>query len=188
MTDAVEAAFQRSYKAMLYGDRLWRGEQGKHFPSKADVNPTLNGVTQKAFTDLGYPGNVMDMTPEQQEAIYRRYWQDGKSDKLATLGFGNLALAHHFTFFNTSPKSAMKILQRAVGMKGPDGIFGPRTLDAIAAVENERDAIVRYCGILIRFYRDICVEKPHLAPNLKGWEARVDFIQRATGLTPSKAD
>ena len=189
-----EATFQWAYQFLIYGDtprkgeKLWRGEQGRHDPTAADPHPTLNGVTQRAYEafrgDSGH--SVMAMTPAEQETIYyRNYWLASSAGKLAAMDKPNLALCHFVTAVNTGLKPAAKMLQRAIRNESlhveADGIIGPKTLDACLAAD-DHEASVKYTGQLVRFYRALVTGRPELAANLKGWQLRTSAIQREIGL------
>jgi len=190
----LDDIWQWSYRFVLYGDtprkgeKLWRGEQGRHDPTTADPNPTLDGVTQRAFEAFtGQPGaSVFDMTDDQRRDIYyQNYWLPSGAGKIAAMDKPKLALCHFVTAVNTGMKPAAKMLQRAV--RAPafplvvDGAIGPKTLDAIADVE-DREAATKYTGQLVRHYRALAEAREDLRPNLKGWLLRVTAIQREIGL------
>ena len=118
-----EEMYEWSYRFLIYGDtprrgeKLWRGEQGKHTPTEADPNPTLNGVTQNAYdTYRGEGGHsVFEMTEtEQRDIYYRNYWLKSRAGQLAAMDKPKLALCHFVTSVNTGMKPAAKMLQRAV--------------------------------------------------------------------------
>lgn len=192
MTDAT---FQQAYRFVLHGDtpkpgkpKLWAGEKGKHLPTRADPHPTLDGVIQDtydAYRDrLGQARqSVLLMEPEEREAIYRDFWHQSHAGKLEAMGKTRLAICHYTTFFNLPPAAANKILQRAIGATA-DGVVGPNTLDA-AARADDLQAAVRYCGQLVRYYKQIASDggpDDRHAPNLNGWLLRVTAIQKEVGL------
>ena len=185
-----QEAYQWASYFLLKGDtpkagrrKLWYGEQGRHDPTPADPHPTLNGITQEAYTAAGFAGSVMDMTPAEQDDIYRDYWKRCWANELALKGLCKFALAHYATAFNMGNHAASELLQRAAGMRNQDldGIMGPRTLKAAAAVA-ERELLVKYTGNLVTRYQKIAEQHPEKAPNLKGWLLRVEAIQRETGI------
>lgn len=186
----VDETFDWCYQFTLHGDspipgkpKLWRGEIGDHRPSVADSHPTRNGVTQEAYdahrlSSGQVARSVFAMEPSEQSAIYRDYFDRSHAGKLAALDKPKLALCHFATFFNTRPVKANQILQRAVqnGVKLTiDGVIGPKTLDAVATVD-DREGAIRYIGQLLRFYRSLG------GPNLAGWTLRVQAIQREVGV------
>lgn len=191
----ADTMFRRAYQFVLYGDtpppgksKLWRGEQGAHKASHADPNDTLDGVIQTtydAYRASGWlaPQSVFQMNPAEREAIYRDYWQDSRAAEVEGAGKPMLALVHFATYFNLPPREAVKLLQRSVDAS-PDGALGPKTLAAVTASE-DRQAAVRYCGHLVRYYKRIATDAgpgDRHAPNLAGWLLRVSAIQRELGL------
>lgn len=190
----TDETFDWALHFLIYGDtprkgeQLWRGEQGKSVPRPSDVNPTLDGVTQRAYDAYrGESGHsVYEMIPAERDAIYHRnYWLPSGAGKLAAMDKPNLALCHFVTAVNTGMKPAAKMLQRAVRSAthqiAADGMIGPKTLDACLAAD-DHDAAVKYTGQLIRHYRAIAAGRPDLAPNLPGWILRTTALQREIGL------
>lgn len=178
----AETSFEWAYRFTLRGNALWRGEQGIHLPTKADPNPTKDGVTASTYEALGYKGSVLSMTEDERASIYQHFWDASHSKDVDQAGKPKLAVCHFVTFFNLRPMAATKILQRSCGMDtGVDGLWGPNTLGLVRSCD-ERTALVRYTGGLIRHYRALVDENPDLAPNLKGWELRVTAIQRELGI------
>lgn len=91
---------------------------------------TKYGISAAAYPNL----DIRNLTLEQAKAIYLTdYWQAAGCDKLPeVVRFDHFDMAVNSGVFN-----AKKILQRAVGVED-DGIVGPKTLAAIAAIAPEK--------------------------------------------------
>lgn len=88
--------------------------------------------------------DVIDMTPEQAEAIYRKdYWEAAKCPALP----GPLALVHYDTAVNQGVGRAARFLQQAAGAT-VDGAIGPMTLAAVERKYKKDPAgmITEYCA------------------------------------------
>lgn len=136
-----------------------------------DPNPTLDGVTQRAYDTYRRSQNlptrtVRDMDAAERSAIYRRYWDDCGADLLPA----RAANAHFAFAFNAGPVQAVKVLQRALGVEA-DGRVGPRTRAAILAAA---DATLLPALLLeqLAYYHTIA-RPAHLRPNLMAWVGRV---------------
>lgn len=97
---------------------------------------TIGGISLRALVAAGLDFNadgrvdradLEAMTPEERRAFYRgRYWTPVRGDRLPA----PLALLVYDCAVNQGVRRASRILQRAAGAR-PDGIVGPRTLDAV---------------------------------------------------------
>lgn len=122
-------AFQRAHAFVA----RWEGGfvDDPHDPGGA----TKWGVTIRTLISKGLDLNndgainrkdILDMTPEQAERIYfNEYWQASGCPDLPD----GLALVHYDSSVNQGVSRAVRFLQKTVGAT-PDGVFGPRTLEA----------------------------------------------------------
>lgn len=140
-----------------------------------DPNPTMYGVTQKAY-DAYRSGHKLPLRSvrliEQHEVgdIYRSYWVDAKCDRLPRL----TAITMFDMSINAGPGGAIKCLQRAVGTED-DGAWGPKTEQAVADYIRtipEKRLAYQICWERIRYYVDLA-KSPRLRPNLLSWVHRV---------------
>lgn len=169
-------------------------ERGWYDGSEArDPNPTLNGVTQKAFDKyrrklLGpnfTPLSVAKMTPAQEAEIYGEYYDNAHAGELPSP-----IDALHFAYaFNAGPSgepwAAIEVLQRVLGVTA-DGKVGPMTRAAIARATDTPAHIARlYYDLLIEHlteYRRM-IKNPRLAPNARSWMMRLIEAHKAARLT-----
>ncbi len=104
---------------------------------------TMKGITQAVYNTYrksvgAARQSVRCISDDEVKAIYRgRYWSLIKGDSLPP-GVG-------FVVFdgavNSGPAQSVKWLQRALGLDRVDGLVGPQTLQAVAAV-NDHDALI----------------------------------------------
>ncbi|MCM5560326.1 glycoside hydrolase family 108 protein [Pleomorphomonas sp. JP5] len=104
---------------------------------------TMKGITQAVYDTYRKSvgagrQSVRCISDDEVRAIYRgRYWNLIKGDSLPP-GVG-------FVVFdgavNSGPAQSVKWLQRALGLDRVDGLVGPQTLQAVAAV-NDHDALI----------------------------------------------
>lgn len=93
------------------------------------------GETKYGISKRQYPGeNIKEMTLVRAKDIYQRdYWWKAGCDLVPD--------AVKFDLFDTAvnagPGAAIRMLQRAVGVE-PDGVIGPKTMQAISSMDPER--------------------------------------------------
>ena len=131
--------------------------------------PTNRGITQRTYSAWlkanGKPEKrVINLTEHEYNSIYSmNYWRP-----LYTLEkFPALRMCVFDAAVHSGPSRAIKILQKAVGVK-PDGIIGPITLG-----ECNYTTIVAYCSERRRFVRRL---KNYLH-NKNGWENRISKVE-----------
>lgn len=115
--------------------------------------------------------DILDMTEEQAERIFRGYWDRAKCASLPE----PLAVVHYDCAVNQGVGRASRILQKAVGAK-VDGIIGPRTLEATRASWRRRRA-----GLLGEYCARRAVHYSSLANVVRfglGWFRRLFDCQR----------
>lgn len=132
------------------------------------------GVTQVSYTHWlykqGLPArDVMGITREEVDSIYRNYWTSARCDDLPY----PLNVAHFDASINHGPRNAIRILQEGVGAD-VDGVVGPQTLTMAshAYAKVERVLLAR-----LRFYYDICRRRPASRKFLLGWVRRIVKLQ-----------
>ncbi len=137
--------------------------------------PTMKGVIKRVYDDYrrskGEPlRDVREITGAEIEEIYRkRYWDLIQGDKLP-------AGIDYVVFdgaVNSGPAQATKWLQRAVGV-GADGILGPETLAAVAAVSDHDELIDK-----VQDRRLAMLTHLRTWPTFgKGWGRRVEEVRQ----------
>jgi lysozyme family protein len=150
------------------------GEEGGLADVAADRGGRTNlGIATPTWNEwrdrLGKPGQpVDDCTREDAETIYHTgYWLGAKCDGLpwpVSLVVFDSAVQH-------GPRNAVKLLQRAVGVKD-DGAVGPDTLAAAAKV-NTAKLVRALLFARLSFYRGILVNDKSQREFAAGWIARV---------------
>src|SRR5690349_449891 len=116
--------FDQAFEALL-------GHEGGYVNNPADPG----GETKFGISKRAYPGeDIRNLTLDRAKAIYLRdYWGPAGCDAAPD--------AIRFDLFdmavNSGIKAAMKCLQKAAGC-GEDGILGPQTQRAVAAMDPER--------------------------------------------------
>jgi lysozyme family protein len=123
------------------------------------------GETKFGISRRAHPTeNIAGMTLERAKEIYRRdYWGPAGCDAVpASLKFDLFDTA-----VNAPVREAIKMLQRAVG-ETPDGILGPRTLQAAQSMDPER-LVARFNGWRLDYLNDL-----KTWPSFgRGWAQRV---------------
>ena len=106
-------------------------------------------------------------------ALYRgKYWNVAKCDNMPEL----LKYPLFSCAVNCGPKVAIKLLQRAAGVKD-DGIFGRITRTACERIP-QRELCALFCEKWENYYRAIVKNKPSQAVFLKGWLNRINNVLR----------
>jgi lysozyme family protein len=166
--------------------------------SARDINPTLDGVTQRTY-DKWRRANAKDkrtvqkMEPQERDSIYRvLYWTKGKCDKIAEKS-EIIATIHFDACVNhgvASPNNdlsagAIELLQRALGIED-DGIFGPITWSNFVSevMDDEVPLAKRYIKVREAQYRHLAEKAPRtLGLNLEGWLKRLEKLSHYLGLS-----
>lgn len=113
--------------------------------------------------------DILVMTKEKAGIIYKEYFYN----ILYNVPDGLLKLHLFDMGVNAGSRIAIKILQRALGLKD-DGVIGPITLTAINTVPKIVDI---YIKARKDYYYDCCLRNPKLKKFLKGWYNRVDSTE-----------
>jgi lysozyme family protein len=155
------------------------GNEGGYVNHPADPGGATNfGIIQRnldqwngAHPDLGFPGDVKNLTQEQAEAIYRAdYW---RWDAIAAPA---IAIKLFDIGVNCGTGTSIKLLQKAVNILvnppiAVDGELGPGTLGA--ANTQGSDALMQaLCQIQQDYYQAIVDHNPTQSVFLKGWLTR----------------
>jgi lysozyme family protein len=119
------------------------GHEGGYVNNPADPG----GETKYGISKRAYPGeDIRNMTLDRAKAIYLRdYWSPAGCD--------GAPYAIRFDLFdmavNSGVKAAVRCLQTAAGSPA-DGILGPNTLRAVAAMDGTR-LTARFNGARLQF-------------------------------------
>lgn len=125
---------------------------------------TMWGITKRVAVENGYTGPMRELTREEAKAIYKRaYWDKAKADQYD----GAISFQLFDAAVNHGITQAIKFLQRAVGTTA-DGIVGPKTLAAIAAMDVD-DVLMRFNAERLQFYTDLSTWSTFG----RGWARRV---------------
>ena len=159
--------FDQSYERLLGHEGGFQADQndrGNWTGGRVGVGQ-LKG-TKFGISAMAYPGeDIAGLTLERAKQLYLRdYWAPAGCDVVpAALKFDLFDTA-----VNSGVKTAVKLLQRAVG-ETDDGILGPRTLQAVNSMEPLR-LVARFNGWRLDYLND----NPQLwALYGRGWSQRV---------------
>lgn len=163
------------------------GNEGGYVNHPADPGGATNfGIIQRnldrwngAHPELGFPGDVKDLTKEQASSIYRTdYWRwDGLSDASIAIKLFDIGV-------NCGLEVAVKLLQKAVNtLAAPpiavDGRPGPATIGAADALP-PKALMQALCEAQKSYYQSIVDRNPSQSVFLKGWLRRAERIPEAT--------
>lgn len=133
---------------------------------------TLYGISAAANPDV----DLDRLTPEGAARLAReRYWTPCGGDVLP----GRLAIACADYGFNSGPATAVRDLQRCIGAL-PDGAVGPRTLEAVRAVDRDLALALALNERRRARLREIA-RRPGQGRFLRGWLNRVDDLDAVLG-------
>ena len=147
--------------------------EGGYLNHPSDPGGETNfGITVKVARDAGYAGPMKDIPMDVVRRIYRtNYWDATRCSEIQP----ELRLAVFDAAVNSGVRRSIQWLQTSVGATA-DGIFGPRTLSAVAARDPRATA------------RDLCYERLGFLAQLnhfntfgRGWVRRVlDILRRVS--------
>ena len=146
----------------------------------ADPNPTMKGVTQHTY-DLYRTGHALSLQSVQLIAdaelqdIYRTYWLAAHCDALGALS-GVVVFDHAL---NRGPVPAVLLVQRTVGVHA-DGVFGPATTAAVAAMDDVTLAARLLWGRLADYYQ-VALANQSERPDLVSWLGRTMACGKVVG-------
>jgi lysozyme family protein len=164
------------------------GREGGYVNHPADRGgPTRWGITEQVARAYGYQGGMRELPRELALEIYRkRYWIAPGFQKVAEV-MPTLAAELFDTGVNMGPAVPARFLQRALnGLNrsasdypdiAADGLLGPMTLAAIAALRNKRGAMAE--TVLLRLvdslqcarYLEVAEKRESQEAFLFGWVA-----------------
>lgn len=131
-------------------DRLMKHEGGYVNHPSDPGGETMWGVTKRVARQYGYTGNMRDLPKSTAQNIADKlYWQAINGDKLDRAIAWQLVDAA----YNHGNRNAVKMLQRAVGVKD-DGIIGNITLTAVSNMD-KNDVIFKFNAERIEFFTNI---------------------------------
>lgn len=132
---------------------------------------TMFGITHRVARRHGYFGEMKDLPLSIAKIIAKQaYWDVARIDDLPDV----VRFDIFDMVFNAGEVQAIKLLQRAVGTVD-DGVFGPKTLAAVQAM-NPYQLLCRFNGHRLQFYTDLKTWQ-HFG---KGWARRTaDNLKRA---------
>ena len=108
----------------------------------------------------------------QVNIFYKReFWDKMRLDEVDSQHIAN----EIFVFgVNVHWKTAIKVSQKLIGVEA-DGVIGPKTLAAINSF-NENTFDREFDQYEIEYYKQIAINKPHIAHNLNGWIYRARYV------------
>lgn len=113
---------------------------------------------------------VRALSPEEARRIYRlNYWNSVQGDFLPP----GVDIAVFDAAVNSGPGRAARWLQRCLPLTEVDGAIGPRTLAALAKVNDHKGLVENYCDLRRQYLRSLD-DWQHFG---RGWAARVDRVE-----------
>lgn len=161
------------------------GFEGGYANVKGDSGGETNmGITDATYDDwLGTDGNVKDITNDQMRSIYKEnYWKPVGGDRLPPI-----VAQQMFDYgVHSGPGSAVAALQQIVG-SDPDGVFGPKTLQATQqyiAKYGEQKLASTILNAREKHLIGIATGKN--AKFKRGWMSRIDQLREGLGEQPKE--
>ena len=125
---------------------------------------TMYGVTKRVAQAHGYWGDMRRLPKSLAKKITEQsYYKAVKGDQLDRLIAWQLTDAA----YNHGKRQAVKFLQRAVGASD-DGLIGPRTLEAVAAMD-KNDVVLLFNAERLEFFTNLRIWQTFG----KGWARRI---------------
>ncbi|WP_413190950.1 glycoside hydrolase family 108 protein [Psychrobacter sp. AT9] len=145
-------------------DRLMDHEGGYVNHPNDPGGETMYGVTKRVAQAHGYHGDMRKLPKSLAKQITEKsYYKAVKGDELNRLIAWQLTDAA----YNHGNRQAVKLLQRAVGVSD-DGLIGPRTLAAVAAMD-KNDVVLLFNAERLEFFTNLRIWQTFG----KGWARRV---------------
>lgn len=140
-------------------------EGGYVSPESAIVHDDPGGETNYGISKRSYPGeDIKGMTLERAKLLFHRdFWGPAGCDAVPD----SVKFDLFDTAVNSGPKTAVKLLQRAV-QETDDGILGPRTLQAAQSMQPQRLA-AHFAAHRLLLMTDL----KNWPANGRGWTRRV---------------
>jgi len=156
--------------------------EGGYANVKDDPGGATNmGITQNTYNTWRKKKElplqtVKLLTHEEAAEIYAvLYWIPSHADRVPW----PMSVAVFDAGVNCGTLTAIKFLQRAAGVSD-DGIWGPKTAEAVAALDPKAGAL-KVCEQRILYYDRIIQRNPKLEKFRKGWLNRVDALKKVIG-------
>ena len=145
-------------------DRLM-GHEGGYVNHPSDPGgETMYGVTKRVAQAHGYYGDMRKLPKDTAKRITEKsYYKAVKGDELDRLIAWQLTDAA----YNHGNRQAVKFLQRAVSASD-DGLIGPRTLAAVAAMD-KNDVVLLFNAERLDFFTNLKIWQTFG----KGWARRI---------------
>lgn len=122
------------------------------------------GISRKSYPDI----DIRGLTVEEAQEIYRvDYWDANRCGELP----GPVGLAFFDALVNHQPRTATRILQRAVGAT-QDGIVGPQTI-RMANYANPLQVVRAMALSRLDLYDGLVRVDPTQGRFIAGWRGRV---------------
>lgn len=127
------------------------GHEGGYVNHPSDPGGATNwGVTERVARANGYEGDMRDLPVEFAKVIYRKdYWIPIRAEELPP----KLRYPAFDAAVNSGVRQSVIWLQRACGASA-DGIFGPATLRAVRA-SDEDEMFLKMLSARLRFMSDL---------------------------------
>lgn len=148
-------------------ERLMKHEGGYVNHPNDPGGETMWGVTKRVAQAHGYHGSMRNLPKETAKRITEQsYYKAIKGDQLDRLIAWQLTDAA----YNHGNRQAVKFLQRAVGFKDKevDGLIGPATLAAVAAMD-KNDVVLLFNAERLEFFTNLRIWQTFG----KGWARRI---------------
>lgn len=141
---------------------------------------TMGGITQKTYdawrvrNGLLY-ADVAGITRDEEAIIYREmYWETTGCEFLPEL----IGIAIFDIAVNSGPSNAIRIMQRLAGVTN-DGILGPKTKAAFAAVGGTSSLLMDVTDARMSFYCKIVQRDTSQVIFIDGWIRRARNLERS---------
>lgn len=145
-------------------ERLMKHEGGYVNHPSDPGGETMYGVTKRVAQAHGYFGDMRKLPKSLAKQITEQsYYKAVKGDQLDRLIAWQLTDAA----YNHGNRQAVKFLQRAVGVTA-DGLIGPRTLAAVAAMD-KNDVVFLFLAERLEFFTNLRIWQTFG----KGWVRRI---------------
>ena len=162
MISALSAIVTTTFDPLF--ERLMDHEGGYVNHPSDPGGETMWGVTKRVAVAHGYTGAMRNLPKATAKRIAdQSYWQAMHGDELPRAVAWQVLDAA----YNHGNRQAVKFLQRAVGASA-DGLIGPRTLAAVAAMD-ENDVLFLFLAERLEFFTNLRIWEKFG----KGWARRI---------------
>lgn len=142
---------------------------------------TMYGVTQATYDlyrESRHQGSrhVAHISPAEVQGVYKElFWDKVRCDQMPD---PELKLLMFDASVNHGTGGAIKLLQRALGSVRPDGDFGPKTANALAAATDLEMLKERFLDARVALYERIIANDSSQKQFKNGWMNRVEKMRR----------